>query len=426
MLRASINTYFWFAAGMLTGLATAFVLVPMWRGVARPLQSRTLRYGLMAFAIVAFGATAILIYRSIGRPEALDVRTAAIDVVHAGGRMPSPGDPAESVEGAAARLEERITRQSGSRSDWLLLAQSYDFLGRSEDASRARSRADGAPASVTADQSTSNITDPVPEYERRARENPRDAEAWLALANIYRQRRDYALARDAFVKLDELKAMSAHTWADFADVLGSLSGGSLAGEAARAIDRALAIDGKHPKALWLKASLAHEQQRYRDALALWKKLRALLPPDSPDVSIVESNIAEATQLAGLPAVQTPSSSDPVTVEVNGTVSIDQKLASRVTPGATLFIYAKAADSPGPPLAVLRTSTGVWPVSFRLDDTLAMIPARKLSSFDKVIVEARISRSGQATPAPGDLYVVSPVLRPADGKTLRLVISREVG
>ena len=95
-------------------------------------------------------------------------------------------------------------------------------------------------------------------------------------------------------------------------------------------------------------------------------------------------------------------------------------------GATLFIYAKAADSPGPPLAVLRVSAGNWPVSFRLDDSMAMLPSRRLSQFQKVIVEARISRSGQATPATGDLYVTSDTVDPSSGKKLALVINHQIG
>jgi len=58
--------------------------------------------------------------------------------------------------------------------------------------------------------------------------------------------------------------------------------------------------------------------------------------------------------------------------------------------------------------------------------MAMIPSRRLSQFDKVVVEARISRSGQATPSAGDLYVTSPVLHPAAGQKLALVINREIG
>jgi cytochrome c-type biogenesis protein CcmH len=214
--------------------------------------------------------------------------------------------------------------------------------------------------------------------------------------------------------------MTAQSWADYADVLASLAGGSLAGAAGSAIDSALAMDPGNSKALWLKASQAHEQRHFADALTWWRKLRAALPADSPDLRIIDGNIAEDTSLAGL-APATAGAAD-----VSGTVSIDARLAARVERDATLFIYAKAADSPGPPLAVMRTTAATWPVSFRLDDSMAMMPSRRLSQFDKVVVEARISRGGQATPGTGDLYVISPVLHPGAGKKLTLVINREIG
>jgi cytochrome c-type biogenesis protein CcmH len=257
-------------------------------------------------------------------------------------------------------------------------------------------------------------------------------QSWLALADLRRAQHDNPAARDALAKVVALKGMTAQSWADYADVLASLTGGSLTGAAGSAIDSALALDPSNTKALWLKASQAHEQRHFADALTWWKRLRSTLPPDSPDARIIDGNIAEDTSLAGLaPGSASPASAAaPLAAasaaEVSGTVSIDSRLADRVQHDATLFIYAKAADSPGPPLAVLRTTAAAWPVSFHLDDSMAMIPSRRLSQFDKVVVEARISRSGQATPSSGDLYVTSPVLHPAAGKKLALVINREIG
>ena len=77
----------------------------------------------------------------------------------------------------------------------------------------------------------------------------------------------------------------------------------------------------------------------------------------------------------------------------------------------LFVFARAADERGPPLAVLRTTAGTWPLEFELDDRNAMMPGRKLSDFTRVILEARISRSGNALAQPGDLRAVSAVLDP---------------
>jgi cytochrome c-type biogenesis protein CcmH len=417
-----MSNYFWFIAGTLTGLSAMLIAFPLLRAARAALDKR-MRIAATVIGIAGFAAAALFLYRTLGRPDLLDGHVPATAAAHPGISSSANGAAPDSMESAAARLEARLANGGGSREDWLLLAQSYDFMGRAADAQRARDRADGG-SSPTAQAEPAAASSTVPpasesaaQFERRVHASPDDVGAWRALAEIYRRQRDSAKARDAFANLVRLKAMDADAWADYADVLASTSGSLQKSQ--QAIESALRLDPAHPKALWLKASLAHEQHRYADALAVWKQLRAALPPNSPDVSVIDANMAEASELAGVGAPATGT-------EVVGTISIDSKLASRVPAAATLFIYAKAVDSPGPPLAVIRQSAGGWPVTFRLDDTLAMIPSRKLSQFERVIVEARISRNGQATPAPGDLYVTSAVLKPSERKKLALVIDREVG
>ena len=365
--------------------------------------------------------------------------------------MGNRGGAPRSMDAEVEKLAARLAREGGSAADWTLLAQAYEVLGRADDARRARAKIVDAPAAAPLGASTlsevatklsdgkaaaapaavSASTVSIPELERRANNAPRDPQNWLALADARRAQRDYRGARTDLEKVVALKAMTAQSWADYADTLASVNAGSLEGTASMAIDSALALDATNTKALWLKASLAHEQRHFTDALTWWKRLRALLPADSSDARIIDSNIAEDTALAGGAAGATSiarvatAGSTPV-AELSGTVSLDSHLAGRVQANDTLFIYAKAADAPGPPLAVFRTAAGSWPVSFRLDDSMAMIPSRKLSQFDKVVVEARISRTGQASPSPGDLYATSAVLNPVAGKKLALVINREIG
>ena len=112
--------------------------------------------------------------------------------------------------------------------------------------------------------------------------------------------------------------------------------------------------------------------------------------------------------------------------LRGSVTLDARWKDRVAPGSTLFVFAKAVGQPGPPLAVLRVKTNTWPMSFVLDDSLAMMPNRKLSDFQNVIVEARISRAGTADPKPGDLRGVSAAMNPRGAAPLRLVIAEEIG
>lgn len=449
--------YFWFIAGALAGICAVVVTLPFMRTAAESIKSRKVRGALAAAGILVFTATAFFAYRLLGSPESLGSSHVVTNASPHPGVAEGNSTTPQSMDSVVASLEARLARDGGTREDWLLLAQSYDYQGRTADAQRARQQAEGTVAAgssntlaqVAAAMASTESRPPQPAtdtapppaaeaaaFEKRVKAKPEDTDAWQMLSAIYRRQHDYAHAREAFGRLIQLKAMDADAWADYADVLASLNSGSLRGEPSRAIESALRLQPKHPKALWLKASLAHEEHRYADALAAWRQLRAALPPDSSDVRIVDANIAEALQLTGKTAA-TPAASAPVQIaasaissangtEVTGTVSIDGKLAARVPAGATLFIYAKDADSPGPPLAVLRQIAGSWPIAFRLDDSLAMMPARKLSQFDRIIVEARISKSGQASPSAGDLYVTSAVLTRAQRQKLALVINHEVG
>jgi cytochrome c-type biogenesis protein CcmH len=469
-------TLFSFIAGILLGVAGSYLAPPLWRSASTLAIGRK-AYWLAAGFVASFALVAGTIYLTIGsrhssQPPGMGgaAPPAAAAAAGAGGDSRTSG-PARSMQDAVAGLEARLARDGGTPADWALLAQAYEFMGRPDDAKRARAKggvaspgtgatastasgpavwqmtagalsaaaaAAGKPTSGPSSQPSATEAQAAPapvsaaDLERRVAASPRDAQAWLALADLRRSARDYAGARSAYLKVIDLRAMSAQSWADYADVLGSLAGGSLAGEAGRAIDSALALDASNPKALWLKASQANEQRRYAEALTWWKKLRSVLPPDSPDARMVDANIAEASSLANGQAPPLAASTGPAAdtsgpaAEVTGTVSLDKRFNDRVQSDATLFIYAKAADSPGPPLAVLRTTVGAWPVNFRLDDSMAMVPSRRLSQFERVVIEARISRSGQATPATGDLYVTSPVLHPAPGTRLALVINREIG
>jgi hypothetical protein len=109
--------------------------------------------------------------------------------------------------------------------------------------------------------------------------------------------------------------------------------------------------------------------------------------------------------------------------LSGEVVLAGALAAKAAAGETLFIIAKSVNSPGPPVAVLRASVGGWPMKFSLDDSLAMLPGRNLSSAGPVTIEARISHRGQPLPASGDLQGSAGPLNPADHAPLNILIDR---
>jgi cytochrome c-type biogenesis protein CcmH len=88
--------------------------------------------------------------------------------------------------------------------------------------------------------------------------------------------------------------------------------------------------------------------------------------------------------------------------VRGKVVLSAALAAKASPGDTVFVFARAAQGPRVPLALVRRQVKDLPFEFSLDDSMAMMPDFTLSKYSPVIVGARISHSGDAIAAPGDL------------------------
>jgi len=170
----------------------------------------------------------------------------------------------------------------------------------------------------------------------------------------------------------------------------------------------------------------HETGKYQEALTGWQKLASLVSKDSSDYKLIEDNINEARMLAnGKKDNANPVTSSPSAVSIAGSVDVDASVKSKVGTDMMLFVFAKPVDSPGPPAAVLRVPVKSWPVSFLLDDSLSMIPTRKLSQFKSVNVQARLSRSGQALPQAGDIQSEVTLADTQANKPLVLKLSKVV-
>jgi cytochrome c-type biogenesis protein CcmH len=78
--------------------------------------------------------------------------------------------------------------------------------------------------------------------------------------------------------------------ADLADVLAVVAQGRLDGEPIQLVDRALAIDPNHVKALALKGSYAMTQRDFRGALTAWNHALKVAPPDDPIAEFLKSQL----------------------------------------------------------------------------------------------------------------------------------------
>lgn len=236
----------------------------------------------------------------------------------------------------------------------------------------------------------------VNQLAQRLRMQPDDAEGWYMLGRSYAAMERPADAAAAYAKAVELVPDEAALRADYADVLASVNGGSLQGPAQAQIERALALDPEQPKALALAASVAMERGDKAQAVAHWEHLYRLLPPQSQTAARIAANLAEARG-------ETPLSAKAATgASVSGRVVMSGKAPRKPAPDETVFIYARPVDGSRMPLAVLRRQVRDLPLAFTLDDSLAMSAGHRLSSQQSVMLEARVSASGNAVSQPGDL------------------------
>jgi cytochrome c-type biogenesis protein CcmH len=88
--------------------------------------------------------------------------------------------------------------------------------------------------------------------------------------------------------------------------------------------------------------------------------------------------------------------------VSGTVTLAAALIKKVQPTDTVFVVARPPTGSRMPLAALRVQVKDLPLQFTLDDSMGMSPTARLSAAGKVIVSARVSKSGNAIPEKGDL------------------------
>jgi len=103
------------------------------------------------------------------------------------------------------------------------------------------------------------------------------------------------------------------------------------------------------------------------------------------------------------------------------VTLSPDLASKASPDDTLFIFARAVNGPRMPLAIVRKQVKDLPVTVTLNDSMAMMPAMRLSNFPSVVVGARISKTGMAMPQSGDLEGMSPGVTVGGNKPVTVTI-----
>ena len=265
----------------------------------------------------------------------------------------------------------------------------------------------------------------------RLKQDPGDIKGWMLLGRSYEQTEQYGKAVEAYAQARKLDPENLDIKAAYAEVLGESQDGDFTGEPAQIAAEILAKDPKHKSGLWLAGAGAAQNGDKPQAIAYLETLRGEFPKGSPDDKHLGKIIddlksgqagqgAEQEQEA---AAEMPATGEQKSIKVK--VSLAAALRPKAAPDDLVFIFARAASGPPMPLAIVRKQVKDLPMEVTLDDSMSMVQGMNLSAFDQLVIGARVSKSGQALPKPGDLQGLTKPTAVENGGNYAVEIGEEV-
>ena len=310
----------------------------------------------------------------------------------------------------------------------------------------------GTPAGL-APQSGQNaeLREVLGRLARQVREQPENTEAWNRLGMLWKEMRQYPAAEGAFRRVLYIDPADSFARVELAETLLYASGRVQLPDASRELlDEALANNRDNQKALWLAGLGAFHDGDQQRALALWTRLRDLLPPGNvrDQVEAQLARVTGSTEATTPPTSnrtarvnphagnmtdntrQAPPEDQSDTASAQGPaievrVKLAPDLADRVNGAETVFIFARAVNGPPAPLAVKRFAAADLPAQVVLSDSDSMARGLSLSTFPSVTISARVSKTGDAIASPGDLQGATEALPVSDTDRVDIVIDQVI-
>ncbi len=353
--------------------------------------------------LIAVPVASVALYNHLGSPNAITGQGPIVSQAGSGDHK----DTGAQIEAMVGQLVARLDSNPDDWEGWLMLARSYQFMQKNDEASKALAKMRGRLMALLS-------------------QDPNDMQANLLLATAYRMDKKHVEAAAAYKKVMPMIEANpqmagegfADLMADYADSLALASNGILEGEPLRVIHKALEVQPNHVRALWLLGTHAYEAGEFATALTYWRRIAAIVPPDSEEAQIMAGNIQEIEAKMRAAGQAVPASTqiavtaqpEAANATLAGTVTLSAQLQDKVDPSDTVFVFARAASGPRMPLAIIKKQANELPISFTLDSSMSMAPGMSLATVSDVVVGARVSKSGNAMPQSGDLQGFSQTVK----------------
>ncbi|WRH93829.1 c-type cytochrome biogenesis protein CcmI [Pseudomonas fluorescens] len=246
-------------------------------------------------------------------------------------------------------------------------------------------------------QAPQSMEEMTQRLERAVAAQPDSAEGLYFLGRTYMAQERPADAAKMFERAANLAGRQPELLGQWAQAQYFADGKKWSDKIQALTDEALKADPKEVTSLGLLGIAAFEGERYQEAIDYWNRLLAQLPPEDNSRAALQGGIkraAERLEASGGKVAQAPLAAKAALLKVS--VDLASELRSKVQPGDSVFIFARATSGPPAPLAAKRLTVADLPVTVELGDADAMMPQLKLSNFPEVQLVARISRAGQPT------------------------------
>jgi cytochrome c-type biogenesis protein CcmH len=269
-----------------------------------------------------------------------------------------------------------------------------------------------APTSIATpivDSKPLTLEQSIEKLKQHLSDEPNDAEAWTMLGLSYFELDKVKESLEAYEKAYQLTPNNSKLLVEYASTLISVNDNQFSDRPVALIKQALEIDANAPDALYLAGMFAISMQDFTLAKGLWNKALSVLPVGGDDHQALlglldELRRAESGQVSN-------------TVTVNVLLS-DQILATRSAEDY-LMIYVKAAKGRPMPIAIQKLKLKDFNGQIVLSDMNSVMPTKLLSEHDKVLVVARLSRTGGAMKQADDIQITSGVVNVSDNPNITL-------
>ena len=249
--------------------------------------------------------------------------------------------------------------------------------------------------------------------EERLSNEPNDVKGWLLLARAKASVGMFDGAIKAYEKAATLDPKDSEMWSDYADSAAGMAQGKMDGRPIELINKSLALDGKNIKALLLRGTWEIQKNDLPAAEKSFTLAKSLTEPNSGFAQIADNALGEIKSrqggtpvTAGGAAATTSAATTPAAAPDAALATVTLKLSTEArkaaTPTAAVFLIVRAAGAErGPPLAAKKLALADAEKPIALTAADAMIGGAGVKAGADVVLQARLSLTGQPMAQAGD-------------------------